>query len=397
MNRRPYREGGSIVRCAAACLLAYLLRPATAGADFITNLVVRGSNRTFIVHVPTTYDGSRAFPVLLMFHGLNSSAAAASSTYDWQTMACSNRFLVVFPESLSPPGKNIEILGSVIYSNYDGIGKRWDVAHIQGTNRMDSQDVDFAAAILDWMQATYNVRTSHVFTTGHSYGAFFSYYVAGGLQGRIKAFAEHSGGLMGYLSAIYWPLAVTSPPPSVPGLLLHSPADPTVAYSNSVLLRDQMTLRGQTNSLVTLPDALGHAWDKAHNQTQWDFFLSQTPVMDDDADGIPDSWEWRNGLDDTQDDSGADPDHDGATNLEEYRAGTDPQDGDSVFEATPEAAGEYLVHWVSVSGKTYSIFCAPNPASPFTSLVSTVEATPPRNTYTAAPPADASFYRLSIP
>ncbi len=51
---------------------------------------------------------------------------------------------------------------------------------------------------------------------------------------------------------------------------------------------------------------------------------------DSDHDGIPDEWEKRykfNTLD--PDDAKNDPDHDGFTNLEEYRAGTDPTDPES--------------------------------------------------------------------
>ena len=46
--------------------------------------------------------------------------------------------------------------------------------------------------------------------------------------------------------------------------------------------------------------------------------------QDTDKDGIPDVWELANGLDPQKDDTAADKDGDGRTNLEEYNAGTDP-------------------------------------------------------------------------
>ena len=51
---------------------------------------------------------------------------------------------------------------------------------------------------------------------------------------------------------------------------------------------------------------------------------------DDDNDGMPDAWEFVNGLNPLIDDSHLDPDGDGASNLEEYRGGTNPQDPDSI-------------------------------------------------------------------
>lgn len=81
------------------------------------------------------------------------------------------------------------------------------------------------------------------------------------------------------------------------------------------------------------------------------FSVARSPVIvrvlegesatDTDGDGIPDAWELDHFGSPTAADAGADPDADGMSNLEEYVARTDPNDGQSVFEieamaATPE-------------------------------------------------------------
>ncbi len=282
--------------CISACLALYVGDGMASGitipveehassysGQVITQTVmVRDVERTFIVYLPPSYDGAEAVPVLFMFHGHGGTAAGAmSATYDWQVTADANGFIVVFPESLSPPGKNIEIFGQVICENYDLTGKRWDVAHVFSDDRCDSQDLDFVEAILDWLEASYNINSSHVFSTGHSYGAFFSYYVAVCLPERIAAFGEHSGGLYEYTYLFWtwwWPIDVPTGVPQVKGILLHSTGDTTVDYSSSVLLETQMTQYGHPVEFITLPASMGHGWDKTKNQEQWDFFVPNPPA-----------------------------------------------------------------------------------------------------------------------
>lgn len=53
--------------------------------------------------------------------------------------------------------------------------------------------------------------------------------------------------------------------------------------------------------------------------------------VDADGDGMPDVWEETNGLDPAVNDASLDPDQDGASNIEEYWAGTSPTNSASVF------------------------------------------------------------------
>ncbi len=57
---------------------------------------------------------------------------------------------------------------------------------------------------------------------------------------------------------------------------------------------------------------------------------------DSDSDGMLDSWETAHGLNVGSDDSGLDPDSDGLTNIEEYHAGTDPNDADTDGDGVPD-------------------------------------------------------------
>jgi hypothetical protein len=85
---------------------------------------------------------------------------------------------------------------------------------------------------------------------------------------------------------------------------------------------------------------------------------------DRDGDGLPNDWELANGLnpDSAAGDDGAtgDPDHDGATNLQEYLAGTNPQDPQSVLRLsiTPLDGSQMLINWRTEAGLRYQLEAA---------------------------------------
>jgi hypothetical protein len=91
--------------------------------------------------------------------------------------------------------------------------------------------------------------------------------------------------------------------------------------------------------------------------------LGTDPGPDTDGDGMRDAWESDNDLDpDDPNDARLDDDQDGTTNLQEFYAGTDPQDPDSRFEILElkHGTGSPLLRWSSVPGKSYRITWSEN-------------------------------------
>ena len=141
--------------------------------------------------------------------------------------------------------------------------------------------------------------------------------------------------------------------------------------------------------------------------------IGVAPPLDTNANGLPDEWEARYGLSDP----GADPDQDGATNLQEYIAGTNPKDGHSwlrMTEAGPSSSA-YRIVWSSVGGVRYRILFCDGDAQGgfngvFTPLIRTVaEEMDPRPlgtegtlsftddfSLTGRPPNNCRFYRIAV-
>ncbi len=254
---------------------------ADAVADETKHVTVRGVDRQYIVHLPTGLDQDAPTPLLFMFHGFGGSASdAASNTYDWQSLADSENFIIVFPDSLVLPEQSI---GNYVYVD---AGKRWDIPHVLASDRTDSQDLDFLTAVIDLMDQSYRVDRCAVHTTGHSFGASFSYYAAMVLRPQIAAFGFHSGAFVEF-GAYTWPIPVPQAPPDVPGMLIHSTDDPSDAkYEHSQSLVSQLQLKGHGGSTLTTLTNMGHSWDKGKNPAQWTFFENHRNCQQE---GSPDS------------------------------------------------------------------------------------------------------------
>jgi hypothetical protein len=86
--------------------------------------------------------------------------------------------------------------------------------------------------------------------------------------------------------------------------------------------------------------------------------------LDSDGDGMPDEWEIANGFRvDLADDALLDPDRDGMSNRDEYRAGTNPNDGTSVLKLSASRASDQALRlrFSAIAGRTYTIIGADSP------------------------------------
>ena len=175
------------------------------GTTVITSFTHGGIFRSFEVYTPESYDGSQAYPLLLVLHGRYGTGKASKEQYGMNAVAEEHGFIVVYP---------------------DGYEKSWNDGRGEGPAfESNIDDVGFIEKILDHMEFNYTINDKKVYTTGMSNGGFMSMRLGCELAHRFTAV-----GSVAATMAID-PGSWCSPSREMPVILIGGVADPIVPYN----------------------------------------------------------------------------------------------------------------------------------------------------------------------
>ena len=122
-----------------------------------------GDSRTFIVHVPTSYTGNSAVPVILDFHPLGGSGSQQEGSSGWKGQCDSVGCIAVFPDS----------------SKAKASDNSWNAGYCcDNAEKNQVDDVQFARDMIKWLETNACVDPKRIYASGGSNGGGMTYRLA---------------------------------------------------------------------------------------------------------------------------------------------------------------------------------------------------------------------------
>ena len=137
--------------------------------DTTHSIVYAGLERTYLLHIPASFDAVRATPLVLAFHGIGLNAEEMARISGLSEQADTSGFIIAYPNGI-------------------GEKKSWNGGHCCGEaakNNVD--DVGFVRVLIDELATLVNIDPDRVYATGFSNGAIMVYRLACELPDRIAA------------------------------------------------------------------------------------------------------------------------------------------------------------------------------------------------------------------
>jgi len=193
---------------------------ALAAGNSNRTIQIGGVSRSYIMHVPNGYNGTKAVPLVLDFHALGGSGSQEQSSSGYQAIADKQGFIILFP---------------------DGIDNAWNIGPCC-TNSRDVDDLGFAKGMVTAVEAQACIDAKRVYATGFSMGGGMSQYVACNAADIFAAVAPSSFDL---LIPDEEPCAPSRP---ISVLAYRGTADTTVPYAGGLGPSGKITFLGAQGS-----------------------------------------------------------------------------------------------------------------------------------------------------
>lgn len=187
-----------------------LIALATSSYGQFDSLSFDGIERTYLVHIPASYDDSKPTPLVIGMHGGFGNATQFERQSGLSDKADQENFIVVYPEGITSP---------------TGV-TTWNAGVCCGyASATQVDDVGFINALIDKLESELNIDPNRIYATGMSNGGFMSYRLACELSDRIAAIAPIAASMT---------MDVCNPVRPVPIFHIHSYLDSNIPVNGGI-------------------------------------------------------------------------------------------------------------------------------------------------------------------
>jgi len=177
------------------------------GSSQDLTMTSQGKLRKYRLHVPSSYNGKKAVPLVLVLHGRGGQGAGFEQTSQMSPVSDQKGFIVVYPSAIgTPPAWKTD----------------WDWSNA-GTN-----DVQFIKELIDKIEGKYKIDKKRVFCAGFSSGGIMCHQLGASLSHRFAAIAVVEGTIGAKKDGVT--NQVPSPSEPVSAIMFHGKDDHTVSY-----------------------------------------------------------------------------------------------------------------------------------------------------------------------
>jgi polyhydroxybutyrate depolymerase len=127
--------------------------------------VVIGGDRPAMVQIPSNYDNSRRYPLVMVLHGRGVTGLIQSAYFGLFDRVDSRQFVLIYPDGLTLSGS-----------------KQWrftpTCCDTPAEEATEISDVGYLSGLIEEAAATYSIDTTRIGLIGHSSGGFMSMTMA---------------------------------------------------------------------------------------------------------------------------------------------------------------------------------------------------------------------------
>ena len=170
-----------------------------------------GLQHTYILHIPSSYNGSQPVPLVFDFHGGLGNASSQMRTSNFESLADEKDFIIIYPNGTG-------LLGDKLLTWNGGTCCGYAVK-----NSID--DVGFVRAAIADLESAYKIDSKRIYATGLSNGGIMSFRLACDASDLFAAIGPVSG-------TLNYPECQPKEPVSI--IEFHGTADQHLPYDGGV-------------------------------------------------------------------------------------------------------------------------------------------------------------------